>query len=762
MKSIRIGNDINVKWTLTRNGEAVPLSAYKLELYMECGYAKMPVTEYTVEGSTITFTFWGKDQNRTGVYGLKLTGNAGDEGMFTFDACEVFRLVSTSCQAGGADTCATISVESVEVSSDLEVPANGLSAYQIALQNGFQGTEGEWLASLKGEKGDKGDKGDTGLQGAKGEKGDKGDKGDKGEKGDPGAQGIQGEKGDKGEKGEKGDPGEKGEKGDQGDIGPQGLRGERGERGPQGFQGEKGEKGDQGEKGEQGERGEKGDPGEQGIQGIPGEKGDKGDRGEQGEQGIQGIQGVQGIPGEKGDKGDKGDQGERGLQGEKGEKGDKGDPFTYADFTPEQIAELQKPATDAAETANTAAQDANTAAEAANEAVQGIDEKIATKQDTLVSGENIKTINGMTVLGAGNIVLNQYIQHYKWVSNVATTRKQVPAALRAKDVKISYNNASGTYIVEQYQSDNISDAAWGDDANWKGCRTPLTPMFEAAGATFNDETGYYEVNGLTDITEGEAIKMLQHFTRSARTPYGQLYMSSDCRTFFPLPYTDTPYSWVGSHRGCKNLVYANICKAKRLLLSDGTAMFWNCYKLKEIVQELVFFNTTTFKANNMFSGCRVLETVKIGDLRVNLSIADTSVLSLESVTHLVNNASNTSAITVTVHPEVYAKLTDEANTEWYAVNTAAQAKQIAFATTQVTRVALLSMNALPEVVNEGGELVAPAGYYITQAADTPTEERIFLTRKVLLPGEDTSSWRIATVAERQEQEDYFNTKLFEN
>lgn len=32
----------------------------------------------------------------------------------------------------------------------------------------------------------------------------------------------------------------------------------------------------------------------------------------------------------------------------KGDKGDKGEPFTYADFTPGQIAELQKPATDAA------------------------------------------------------------------------------------------------------------------------------------------------------------------------------------------------------------------------------------------------------------------------------------------------------------------------------------------------------------------------------------------------------------------------------
>ena len=42
-----------------------------------------------------------------------------------------------------------------------------------------------------------------------------------------------------------------------------------------------------------------------------------------------------------------------------GEKGDKGDPFTYDDFTPEQIAELQRPATEAAAVANQAAENAN-------------------------------------------------------------------------------------------------------------------------------------------------------------------------------------------------------------------------------------------------------------------------------------------------------------------------------------------------------------------------------------------------------------------
>lgn len=46
--------------------------------------------------------------------------------------------------------------------------ADGKSAYQVAVDNGFSGTEEQWLLSLKGEKGDKGDKGDPGAQGVPG------------------------------------------------------------------------------------------------------------------------------------------------------------------------------------------------------------------------------------------------------------------------------------------------------------------------------------------------------------------------------------------------------------------------------------------------------------------------------------------------------------------------------------------------------------------------------------------------------------------
>jgi hypothetical protein len=43
-----------------------------------------------------------------------------------------------------------------------------VDAYAIAVKNGFEGTETEWLASLKG---DKGDRGEQGIQGEKGDDG---------------------------------------------------------------------------------------------------------------------------------------------------------------------------------------------------------------------------------------------------------------------------------------------------------------------------------------------------------------------------------------------------------------------------------------------------------------------------------------------------------------------------------------------------------------------------------------------------------------
>ena len=119
-----------------------------------------------------------------------------------------------------------------------EKGSDGKSAYQIAVEQGYQGSESDWLSSLKGDKGDKGEKGNTGAKGNPGQDGADGKS----------AYAIAVEHGyeDSEEKwllslkGEKGDTGERGEKGDTGDRGLQGVPGEKGEKGDAGVAGKDG------------------------------------------------------------------------------------------------------------------------------------------------------------------------------------------------------------------------------------------------------------------------------------------------------------------------------------------------------------------------------------------------------------------------------------------------------------------------------------------------------------------------------------------
>lgn len=131
--------------------------------------------------------------------------NEGKAGMITLDHCNPFILVAKSCMVGGANECSNITIETIELESSLDLGRDGKSAYEIALSEGFEGSEAEWLASLKGEKGDKGDKGEKGDIGLTGPQGPQGLQGEQGIKGETGAQGPKGDQGIQGEQGPKGD-----------------------------------------------------------------------------------------------------------------------------------------------------------------------------------------------------------------------------------------------------------------------------------------------------------------------------------------------------------------------------------------------------------------------------------------------------------------------------------------------------------------------------------------------------------------------------
>jgi len=109
----------------------------------------------------------------------------------------------------------------------------GLSAYQLALQTGFVGSQAEWVASLRGEPGPAGAQG---LQGPAGPAGEPGIPGTAGVAGPQGLQGVPGTAGADGAAGAQGIPGIPGIPGTDGADGAAGLPGANGTDGASAYE----------------------------------------------------------------------------------------------------------------------------------------------------------------------------------------------------------------------------------------------------------------------------------------------------------------------------------------------------------------------------------------------------------------------------------------------------------------------------------------------------------------------------------------------
>lgn len=80
--------------------------------------------------------------------------------------------------------------DGIKINGNVISAVDAKSAYVIALEHGFIGSEDKWLASLKGEQGEKGEQGIQGIQGEKGQNGKDGTNGTNGIDGVDGKDGI--------------------------------------------------------------------------------------------------------------------------------------------------------------------------------------------------------------------------------------------------------------------------------------------------------------------------------------------------------------------------------------------------------------------------------------------------------------------------------------------------------------------------------------------------------------------------------------------
>lgn len=215
-------------------------------------------------------------------------------------------------------------------------------------------------------------------------------------------------------------------------------------------------------------------------------------------------------------------------------------------------------------------------------------------------------------------------------------------------------------------------------------------LYVAAGAVYNKQTGFYELNGLTDITE-EQMKDIYNYTYHLewRTEYQGGLNNVNFRTNLGFQnnniynYQGRTFDLNNGFRGNKTLEILNFGKEtdelKRWpyqIVNLGDCFYQT--PMLRVIRGYITYNSAVKLIN--FSRLTRIEHIRFVKLITNMNISGSPYLSLDSLQFLIQEATNTSPITITVHADVYAKIQDETQTEWHALIASAQEKQITFAT----------------------------------------------------------------------------------
>lgn len=147
MRKVRIGNDINVRWEVKTDGQAVSLEGKALKLYVRSAYRKEEITTFTVEGCVVSFTYPASMQRMTGARAVILEDATEGAPRRTVCADQAFTLVAHSCEESDDD----VEFEDfiVSLQSNVLIGKPGMSAYEVWLSEGNTGTLADWYAFLR-------------------------------------------------------------------------------------------------------------------------------------------------------------------------------------------------------------------------------------------------------------------------------------------------------------------------------------------------------------------------------------------------------------------------------------------------------------------------------------------------------------------------------------------------------------------------------------------------------------------------------------
>lgn len=246
------------------------------------------------------------------------------------------------------------------------------------------------------------------------------------------------------------------------------------------------------------------------------------------------------------------------------------------------------------------------------------------------------------------------VQHTRWFYKGKLYEVLVNTALTRvpEDPKVIYDTTSGT----------------------------LRDLYISAGAKYNEATGFYELNGLTDITEEEMRTIYNRYLIDIGTnsrASGWLILGAKIRTNLPCITRADIFNGMDNSMYGSNVEVLRICAASSedynsvCYIEETTAVAHQPMpKLKKVIGIWRYNNENPSRYNfgygQPFSKCPLLEEIRMGKINKSHTFAVSPNLSKESVLYMITNANPPSgaavgSITITLHPTAYARLKDDAD-----------------------------------------------------------------------------------------------------
>ena len=253
----------------------------------------------------------------------------------------------------------------------------------------------------------------------------------------------------------------------------------------------------------------------------------------------------------------------------------------------------------------------------------------------------------------------------------------------SKGVVVDTAETNNTYITRWFYGGKLYEAEVTKDFTsipkygkviYDTTSGTLRDLYISAGAVYNERTGFYELNGLTDITE-EEMRVIYEKTWGwwIGLPNLNGFGDSSARTNIPCPDYKRLYYQTNCNFSSTFAVTGNVDNLEVLNFNpirhpdrDFTrlsirAMNWMCQSNTKPLTIMGTFDVGNVPDNNSLNIGGNIKTINIKNLSKNIKFYNSKVLSKESVLYMINNSEATTAITIGLQQAVYDVMKDDAD-----------------------------------------------------------------------------------------------------